>query len=250
MTVTKSSSGFRRIDRGKGHSYKSPNGDRLPGVTTITGVIRNEAFTIAAADKVAAWAGDEKETFVDMTPSQVTAAGKRYYRDHRFDAATRGQTIHQHAADLLDGKDVDVPEEDLAVVDQFLSFAKDWEVDPQAVECPVVSILGGYMGTFDFLGFARGRPALLDWKTGASGVWPETALQLAAYRHADFYVAPDGSEVVMPDVDLVAAVWLQDDSYEVVEVDASRDVWSTFLHCREVLRFTERDRWDVVGRSE
>ncbi len=243
----KSATGYRRVDRGKGHSYYGPDGAKLPGVTTVTGVIRNEAFTVAAADKVAAWAGDEKDTFAAMTPSAVTAAGKRFYRDHRFDAATRGQTIHAHAAQLLAGESVVIEEGDERIVDTFLRFADDYRLEPQALETMVVSTRWGYCGTLDYLGYIDHRnSALLDWKTGASGVWPETALQLAAYRYADLLVRDDGTEEPMPDVDLVGAVWLQDDRYDVIPVDASRDTFRTFLYCREVLRFTERERSDVV----
>ena len=46
-----------------------------------------------------------------------------------------------------------------------------------------------------------GRTVLLDYKTAGSGVWPETAFQLAAYAHAEFYVAEDGTERPVPAIE-------------------------------------------------
>jgi hypothetical protein len=186
-----------------------------------------------------------------MTPSEITKAAEDHYFAHRFDAAERGRTVHEHAADLLGGAEVAIAEGDERIVDTFLRFADEWQLTVTAVERPIISNGRGpawdYMGTFDFLGTARGRPALLDWKTGAYGVWPETALQLAAYRYADFYVDADGTEHPMPAVGLVAAVWLQDDRYEVVPVDAGPDTLRSFLAARALWEWTQRDKADVVG---
>ena len=46
----------------------------------------------------------------------------------------------------------------------------------------------GFAGTLDAICTIAGRRGLLDIKTGRSGVYPEVALQLAAYAHADFCV--------------------------------------------------------------
>lgn len=251
MTTETSTSGYKRIQRGKAHWYRRPDGSKLPGVTTVCHVIANERFISSAARKVAAWAGDNGSSFGDMTPSQITKAGEDHYFAHRFDAAERGRTIHEHAADLLAGREVTIAEGDERIVDTFLRMADEWQLDPEAVERPLVSCRRGpawdYMGTFDFLGRAKGQPALLDWKTGASGVWPETALQLAAYRDADFYIRSDGTEAPMRAAYLVAAVWLQDDRYDVVPVDAGPETLRSFLACRALYEWTQRERADVVG---
>ena len=67
-------------------------------------------------------------------------------------------------------------------------------------------------------------------------MWPEVAFQLAAYSHAEFYVAEDGSEHPVPAVDFCAAVWLQPGGYEVIPVRADDTVYKQFRHIAEVAK--------------
>jgi hypothetical protein len=246
----KSASGYQRIDRGKGHSYKDPDGDKLDGVTTIIGDgVPKPALVDWAAKSVAAWLGDFYEDLADLTPSQRTKRAVDAFNADRFKPAARGRIIHDHAAELLwNTENVAIDEADLPIVDTFLRFADEWHLDPVAVEAPVVSVAFRYMGTIDCLGLVGtpGRMALLDWKTGASGVFPEAALQLAAYAHADFYIDTKGGEHAMPNIDLAAAVWLQDDRYEVKPVDIGEATFGAFLCAQEVAHFTRRPRNEVV----
>lgn len=97
--------------------------------------------------------------------------------------------------------------------------------------------LDGYDGT---------ATLLLDHKTG-SGVYPEVALQLAAYRHAQFMEAPDGSEHPVPEVDGGAVLHLRPDGYELVPVVCDEQVFSHFLWFREGFRWIEDVSKDVIG---
>ena len=55
------------------------------------------------------------------------------------------------------------------------------------------------MGTLDLVAkLADGQTWLLDWKTGGKGIFREAALQLCAYRNADFYVDGNGDEQPCP----------------------------------------------------
>lgn len=245
-----STTGYRRRNAGRGHSYYGPDGDKLDGVTTVLrDGVPKPAFVEAAARKVAEWVGDFYDDLVNLTPSKRTKAALDYYKEHRFDAATRGQIIHEHAAELLVDAEVEVHPDDVPIVATFLRFADEWNLDPIAVEAMVVSERWHYMGTLDCLarvGAHGNVVALLDWKTGATGVWPEAAMQLAAYRNADFYVDVEGKEIPMPKVDLVACVWLQDDRYDVVPVDAGPRTFGAFLNAQEVAHFTRRARSELV----
>ena len=63
---------------------------------------------------------------------------------------------------------------------------------------------------FAGLGGRHGRQRwLLDLKTSRSGVYGETALQLAGYRFAEVYVDSGGVEQPMPEVDRCAVVWVR-----------------------------------------
>jgi hypothetical protein len=90
------------------------------------------------------------------------------------------------------------------------------------------------------------RRYLLDMKTG-KGVYPEVALQLAAYRNAEFIGLADGSEAEMPDVDACAVLHLPEaGGYELVDVRADADVFRTFLYVREVFRWQNEASKSVI----
>lgn len=93
---------------------------------------------------------------------------------------------------------------------------------------------------------AKGRRVLIDYKTG-KGVYPEVALQLAAYRHAEFIGAPDGSEIPMPEVDACVVLHIPDEGeYQLIEVQADEEVFQAFKYVREVFRFMEETSKRVI----
>ena len=103
------------------------------------------------------------------------------------------------------------------VVSREVCVAVGWEVPP---ERDYVRLLG-------------------DYKSGQRGIWPEIALQLAAYRYSDVVGLPDGSEAPMPAVDGAVGISLTDQGYEVIPVRADEELWRTFLHLRSAFRFNE-----------
>ena len=168
----------------------------------------------------------------------------------------RGTAVHDYAARMIAGESVDVPDEYIGHVDACLDFLSDWQISELAVEAVVVNRgndagVGRYMGCLDLLAYPSspsrdGDLWLFDWKTGASGIWPEAALQLAAYAHAQTMLAPDGEEITFPHVEAAAAVWLKADGYEVRPVDIGDDTFRDFLYVQQVARFAKADRGTYV----
>jgi hypothetical protein len=156
------------------------------------------------------------------------------------------------------------PGEDVApYVRSFLRWLEDFRPVFQAVEAPILSRTQKYAGTLDAivdvhlptlarrLGLPIDRPlrVLVDYKTG-SNVFPETGLQLAAYRYGEVYIRlPDASEEPLPEVDLCAVVHLSPDGYRFVPVRADKTIWESFLYVREVYQFQEALAPSVVGRD-
>ena len=69
--------------------------------------------------------------------------------------------------------------------------------------------LNGYGGTYDLLMMIDGELWLIDIKTG-KGLYPEFALQLAAYRWADYIILPgDPTTYDMPNVDSTGVLHLR-----------------------------------------
>jgi hypothetical protein len=154
-------------------------------------------------------------------------------------AANLGTEIHKAIELLAQGKPwPDWPEPIQPHMDQFRRFVEAWGPEWIASEATVYSRTGAYAGTLDAIARIDGRLLLLDVKTGKD-IYPEVALQLAAYRHAEFIGRPDDIEEPMPEVDGAVALHLTADSWRLVEVDAGQHVYTAFLYAREVFRWME-----------
>jgi len=140
---------------------------------------------------------------------------------------------------------------------QFERFVSDFGLEVEAAETKVYSRAHGYAGTADIFGRLRAiddRMAVLDVKTGKS-IWPEAAVQVAAYAKSDFLVAdpnhpgavqhnnrgekryytwngPPEDEIQLPDVQAGYVLHLRPDGYElheVVDLDESFGVLLSLL---------------------
>src|SRR5205823_2346133 len=102
-------------------------------------------------------------------------------------AAVQGTDIHAWAEAYVLGQPV--PEPPLLqrpYVDGFLRFLDEWKPRYEMTEATLYNRRYGYAGTCDFIAHMDGLGLVLgDYKTG-KGVYGEVALQLAAYRHAEF----------------------------------------------------------------
>jgi hypothetical protein len=203
------------------------------------------------------------------------------YRD-RDKKADLGTLVHDYAEAHALGKPMPpIPEDAAPFLAQFRRFLDRYEPTFIAVEAPCLSRDQKYAGTLDaivdipvdkfdsrFLATVLGSldpilveekiqalhdkgtaRLLLDWKTAKSGVWPEVALQLAAYRYADTFLGmPDGSEAPVPEVDGCIAVNLRPDYFKVYPVMTDETIYRTFLYCREVFRFGRDYQKVVLGK--
>jgi hypothetical protein len=238
----------RRINRGAGHSYIL-DGEPVAGVTTIlSDGIPKPGLIDAAARETANYAVNNWTALGELDLAQRL----RKLEKGRFDAwggaTVRGTKVHEHAAALIAGDEIDVPDAYVAHVDQCLAFLADFDVTAIATEVTVINRRYRYMGALDLLATFGTDPAvwLLDWKTSASGVWPEVALQLAAYAHAETILDADGTESPMPTIAYAAAVHLRADGYDLIPVDAGADTFRTFLYVQQIAQFRNRPRTDFV----
>lgn len=232
----------RRINRGNGHSYVL-DGQPVIGVTTVVGAMNKPGLI--------GWAASEVARHVVSNPAEVQRLVDDYGSDaavktlaavpnaNRDRKAQRGTQVHALAEQLADGKEVDVPDELAGYVGSVVRFLDEWQASPVLSEVSVFSRAHGYGGTLDGIVDWKhpqltGR-WLIDYKT-ASDVYGDTALQLAAYRFADFYLAADGTEMPMPDVDGCAVVHVREDGYSVVPMVADEDTFGLFCHLLVVAR--------------
>lgn len=178
------SAGVIRVGRTKEHTvYRTADGKRVPGVTTICGVwsspgeLRNlmewaarmvregedptrrrdqaaSVGTLAHAFVTADLVGCEVDTS-EWTPEEVQAAraGYAHYLDWR-----RGRTVDPVLVEGADPESIRIGEPTTGIVSERLRIG----------------------GTPDLLAYIDGELALIDFKSG--GVWPKAKVQLAGYH--------------------------------------------------------------------
>ena len=235
----------RRINRGRGHSYEI-DGRPVDGVTTlISDGIPKPALVDWAARTTAEYAVDHWDDLAEETGTARLRRLERARWDKTKAAAARGTTIHDLAMRLASGEEVTVPEAIQGHVDAYLRFVEEWQPEELLVEAPVFHRTLWYAGTLDLVArLADGNNWLLDWKTSASGIYSESALQLAAYRHAEFTLDADGNEQPLPPIDFAGCVWLRADGYDLKPVDAGDDTFLIFRYAQQVARRFAREPRD------
>jgi len=145
-------------------------------------------------------------------------------------------------------------------VDSAMKLIKESGMQIQMVECSVISEKHGYGGTLDAISLIQVEEEpklfLMDWKKGKDA-YREQALQLAAYRHADFIainyddVVPgfevpktwrktaDGLEIPMPQVDGSLVALLDPSGPRLVEWDTTDETFEAFLNLLALWRWTD-----------
>jgi hypothetical protein len=144
----------------------------------------------------------------------------------------------------------------------FEAFVRDWQVEFEASEMVVGSTRHGYAGTLDYLlrspliAAALGTPVTAtfmgDTKTGGEldvkGVYPEAALQMAAYRAADIAWLRDGTTVPMPATHSTGVVLhLRPEGYRLIPVVCDDAVFAHFRVVQQAAEWVSGLAKTVVG---
>jgi hypothetical protein len=236
---------IRRVDttyRGKPtHHYEDANGQRVPGVTTILGDgWPKPALVPWGIKSVAEYAVNNREELAALPPTEMLATLKGAPYRERDAAAKRGTEVHKLAEALVQGDEVTVPAELERHVAHYVEFLDAFKPQPILVEPVVYNLTYGYAGSADLVADIGGETWLLDLKTNRSGVFPEVAYQLAAYRYAEFYIDGQGQPQPMISVDRCAVIHVNGKGWQVVPVLADEAVLKAFRHIAVVYR--EKDR--------
>lgn len=249
--VTEYAPPIRRKNHGKGHSYVDANGTKVPGVTTVLGDgVPKPALINWAANTTAEYAIDHWDRLTGLS----TSARLKELQGARFadrdNAARRGTEVHGLAERLVSGAEVEVPDALAGHVEAYVDFLDRFQVEPVLIERVVVSHQYGWAGTFDLVADfpTLDKRLLCDIKTSRSGVFGETAWQLAGYRYADAYVDDAGVEQPMIEVDGCAVIHVRGDGFDLVPVVAGEQQLREFRYIREVSRAVAHCR-DYVGEA-
>lgn len=233
------------------HTY-SLDGRRVPGVTTIIRNATNKpALPPSAAKETALWAAANVEALPTMGADRWVRNATSAYRDVWNASALRGTLLHDAARQLVNGDpltpvDADGnqwPDDVIRSAEQLARFMDEWDAQPVLAERPVFHETDLWAGTLDLVADLRdGHRWLLDYKTGRTGVYPESAMQQAAYRHATHVQdVDDAGELVdrpMVPVDRAGVVWVRPDFYELRPVRADGVMYERFRHMIPVSDWT------------
>lgn len=182
--------------------YELADGTRVPGVTTIIGLLNKP--------QLVAWANQLGLQGIDSTK----------YRDEK---GLIGSLAHEYISAALTGAEVDTSDYSQKQIEYALACRDrwwEWEmahvVKAIQIEQPLTSQLHRYGGTPDLYGMIKDEPVLFDWKTGYLGV--EAIIQCAAY---DQLLCENG----LDRIERAVIVGIPRE-----ETEALREVWLTREH--------------------
>ena len=213
--------------KGKGRHYRHPNGELVPSITNIIGVLNKPALPRWAALKVAEQAVAMRDSLTKLDEEEAITILKQSPWRSSTRAADRGTTIHAYLETRLQGLEPKEISGDAARYRKAAdAFLEEWQPKPVAIEQTVFG--DGYAGTGDLWAvLANGATAILDYKT-SKAVYAEAALQLAALSYAD--LLPDGTTLTDP-VDEAWVIRIGEDGYEAKRVANLEYNYAAFRAC-------------------
>jgi hypothetical protein len=189
----------------------------------------------------------QEETLREMKPSEVLS----YLRKNDWSSsAETGSTVHRYLESLAKGWELPPPDNDelRGFYEQCHRFIDEYRPEFIESEFTVYSDEWGYAGTGDEIIEIRGERFICDTKTGKR-IYPEVALQMSAYRNADFIGRADGRNDPIPDCSRKNGLVLhiRPDRYELRSVRIGTPVHQTFLSLLDVYAWVQEDSGYVIG---
>src|SRR5664280_195191 len=244
------------LSRTAGHIYSFNTGSEvfspLPSVTTVIGVIDKSGPLVGWAKREVSNAALRN---LDVLTKMVVTAGPEsaarwlatipdYQRDAAADIGTR---IHRLVEQLARGAEPDVTAEEAPFVDGYRRFLAAFRPRFLAVEEMVCSLRHRYAGTLDAIAIIGGETWILDVKTG-SGIYPETALQLAGYANADFIGRPGTPRRFrLPRASRFGVIHVRPEGARLVEYHVDRGTFAAFLEARRLYEWQQGPAKTAVG---
>ncbi|MFI9206181.1 hypothetical protein [Streptomyces sp. NPDC053048] len=258
----------RTIQRGGSRFYIHPDRPEIkaPGVTSIISMAPKPFLPFWYARMTAELAVDSLPFVAQMAERDRQGAidylkgAARRYTKVRADV---GSDAHDLFERMIRGGHVGRVHPDLELYRaNFAEFLA--AVNPELVRAEDVawSDEHGYAGSFDAVlrvwldddgkptPDRSGAPHLLiaDWKT-SKDTYPDVALQMSAYAHADRIISPDGQSEPMPEFNGAAVLHITPERWEFKPVRIDEEVFSFFLALRKVFDWDRDVSKTVLGRA-
>ena len=228
-------------------------GERQPGVTSILNMLAKPGLRYWFAKTVAEEAVENFSTVLDLVGKQRHDAAidflKRAPGRQSGKAAETGTVVHGLVEQLNRGEDLGPIHPDYEpFITRYRKFLDDFQPEFLEVEATLWNSTVGYAGTADAIARISNEVVVLDLKTGKSGIYPETGLQLCAYANAEFVMEPNGDRRPLPKIEAAAAVHLRPEKCQVIPIRLGPDVFETFVALRSVFHWETDIKHSVVGR--
>lgn len=214
------------------HQY-SVDGEIIPGVTTVLGVLSKPQLMYWAANCAADYFKENIKPGVALDELEIDSLWQRAKKAHtqkKTDAGSLGSFVHHWVEDYINGKKPEMPiNADMrGAVERFLEWEKKHQVKFLLSEQPIYSQSKRYAGTTDFICQIDGKMWLGDLKT-SNAVYSEYISQASAYLNARVEEFP--SEVYAGAV--IVRVGKEDGEVEVVTKDYNElyPYYDLFISC-------------------
>ena len=258
--------------------------ERHWSVTTIIGCLDKPALLYWAAEQTAIAAINSARTLEARVEEEGADTVVKWLRDARFrrdrtqrTAAELGTEVHAACETYaLTGQRPEVDAEVQPFLDQFDRWAQEFQPEYQAAEVTVYHPGYGYAGTCDAFLTVGGVRCIVDYKSSRKSFdnrgnpttpYPEVALQLAAYRHAElaavwqprrmeqyrrrYYLLGQAERemaVPVPEVDTGLVIHITPDHCDAYPVECGPDIFEAFLFVQEAARWQFQTSKSVIGR--
>ncbi len=196
--------------------YKRKNGELVPGVTTVLGVLAKPALY----------------SWYNNLGLQGIVGSK--YVDALAEIGTIGHEMiccHNRGVKFDPG---DCPKDLIDKAENcflsYLTWEKQHKVEPILCEESLVSERFGYGGTVDMYAMVDGVPTILDYKTGKS-IYPEHLYQVAAYRQLFWE-----QDHVVQSVRILQIGRAEDEGFSEKVIGDTKVEWRIFWHCLQLYR--------------
>lgn len=237
----------------RNHTYRLDN-KPIPGVTGLLDKGLAKPFVArwnskVVADYVVNNYPQVGEMIRRVGVEQASLFLRKLPTQKRDAAANRGTEVHKLASQAVVGEEIEIPPHIGGYLDGYIDWLDEHNVQPILVEKRVASRTHWYAGTFDLICEIDGEVWAVDLKTSPR-VYGSTALQIAAYTNADFYIDEDDptAEKPLPQVDRVGAVRVSPFGTTLTELIAREKAFRHFLKVADNAR--EADTLDAyIGRE-
>jgi hypothetical protein len=244
------------IKRGGARFYVEPsNGEKVPGVTSVLGMLPKEFLRYWAAKMVAEEAVTDLGALVSIAMRDGGREAAVDYLKKAPDRTTRkaadiGTAAHDLFERLSRGELVGRVHPDLEpYARHFSEFLEVAQPEYHFMEETVWSDEHRYAGSFDAFATIQGERIWIDNKTTRSGIHEEVGVQLAAYRYAENIIRSDGTRVPMPKADGGAVLHVRPEGWKLVPVRADRVLFDeVFLPLRKVFEYEKAIKSTIVGQ--